>query len=86
MKNSFSKQIAIIIVRNFQFLIGKPFIEPYTGCNVDSVEPLELPNGRYRVVVKHNAFAKNSIPEFFGYRNPTVDLFTYLEEVGIIYK
>lgn len=71
---------------DYNFLVGRPLmILPYAGCKIDSVEPEFLPDGNYRVVVKHNIFGKDSIPEFYGFKNPTLDLFTYLDFSGIPY-
>ncbi len=87
MKNYFSKEAAIQIAAEYNFLVGKPLmILPYLGCKIDTVEPQELPNGYYRVVVKHNIFGKDSKPELFGLKPPTLDLGVYLDFAGVSHR
>jgi len=87
MKNNFTKQAAIQIAMDYNFLVGRPLmILPYAGCKIDSVEPQDLPDGKFRVVVKHNAFGKDSMPEIFGFKNPTLDLIAYLDMAGIRHR
>lgn len=87
MKNYFSKQAAIQIATDYNFLVGKPLmILHFAGCKIDIVEPDELPNGQFRVVVKHNAFGKDSMPEIFGFKNPTLDLIAYLDMAGMSHR
>lgn len=87
MKNSFSKHAAIKIAKDYNFLVGRPLmILPYAGCKIDTVEPELLSDGFYRVVVKHDAYGKDSIPELFGFKSPTLDLIAYLDMSGMSHR
>lgn len=87
MKNCFSKQTAIQIAMDYNYLVGRPLmILPYAGCRIDTVEPELLPDGNFRVVVKHNVFGKDSIPEIFGFKNLALDLIAYLDMAGIRHR
>lgn len=69
--NGFAKQ--------FQWLIGQKFITPYGILSIDMVQFFRLDDGTYQVYVLHNAFSKHSIPEFYGFQNPKLELTRYLE-------
>ena len=87
MKNYFTKEAAIQIAAEYNFLVGRPLmILPYAGCKIDSVEPESLQDGNYRIVVKHNIYGKDSIPEIFGFKNPTLDLIAYLDMSGMSHR
>jgi hypothetical protein len=86
MEPYFSKTQAYKIASDYQWLIGQKFIEPYSGIGIDFIQPKKLSDETYRVVVMINAFSEYSIPEMFGFKNPTCDLFRYLNLKGISYN
>ena len=77
MQISYTKKIAIAIADDHQWLIGSKYIAPYEGCSIEFIEPEKLPNGSYRVIVGFSAFSKNSIPEFFEFKDQKCDLVSY---------
>jgi len=85
MKILLTKKAAEKIASEYQWVKGQQFKTPHGWLNIDMVvsEPDEKNDGCYHVAVKHDAFAKYSIPEFFGFRNPSCDLFDYLKEKEI---
>ena len=85
MKIPLTKKAAEKIASDYQWVKGQQFKTPHGWLTIDMVvaEPDEKQDGCFHVVVKHNAFAKHSIPEFFGFRNPSCDLLDYLEMKGI---
>jgi len=85
MKIQFTKDQAIQKAKDYEWLVGKEFLEPYLGCKITWIEAEEMPDGSYDVMLVVDAFADGSIPEFFGFRNPKVSLFSYLQAKGIPY-
>lgn len=79
----FNKEQAIQKARQYQWLVGREFVEPYSACKISWVEAEEMPDGSYDVMLVVDAFEAGSIPEFFGFRNPKVSLLKYLEAKGI---
>ena len=85
MKNFyFTQEAAIQTAIDYQWLVGKNFLEPYSACLISWVEPEQMPEGSYDVMLVVDAFAAGNIPEFFGFRNPKVSLLKYLEAKGIV--
>jgi len=85
MKMKFTKEEAIQKAQQYQWLVGKNFLEPYSACKISWVEAEEMPDGSYDVMLVVDAFEAGSIPEFFEFQNPKAPLLKYLETKGIPY-
>ena len=83
MKIYLNKTQAYKLASDYQWLIGQKFIAPYSGIGIDWVKPQKLQDGTYTVVITIDAFSQKSIPELFGFRNPTCNLMDYLKHKGI---
>lgn len=57
----------------------------YGVCFIDSIQPVEIENGNYRVEIIYEVFRKDrpSWPEIYGCQNVTYDLFKYLKHNAI---
>ena len=84
MNTSFSTEtLARQIADDYQWLIGRYFETPHGQLRIDSVEPFQLPSKEYQVYLIHDVFSVHSIPEFFGFINPKMELIQYLSNDGI---
>jgi hypothetical protein len=81
----YTKDEAIQKAQQYQWLVGREFLEPYSACKITWVIPELQVDGTYDVMLVLDAFGAGSIPEFFGFQNPKVPLLKYLEAKGIPY-
>jgi hypothetical protein len=85
MINYLSKNAAVQVAQDYQWLIGHKFLPPYSTSNIDFVKIIKQDNGLFQIVCGIDAFEAPAIPEFYGFKSPSVDLFTYLKVTGINY-
>lgn len=82
----YTQTLANKISEDYQWLIDHRFLTPHGTLSIDIVRPEKLKDGTYQVYVMHNAFGECSIPEFFGFQNPKLELTKYLKITNIPFK
>ena len=55
-ENYFSKNAALFVANDYQWLIGKTFLEPYSGCKIDRIEIEEISESKYQIHLVVDAF------------------------------
>ena len=83
-KYKLNKAIAEKITFSFQYLIGQTFNLKYQqNCKIDRIDVIDVGNGEWEVVLVYDIFKKPCIPEFYGFRCPTINIFEYLSNTNI---
>ena len=76
-----NKDTAEKIASCYQYLIGSAFnSKHYYNCKIDRIDVIDTGNGNWEVVLVHDIFKPPSIPEFYSFRCPTINLFQYLSD------
>jgi hypothetical protein len=74
-----NKVTAEKIATDYQYLIGRSFnLKHQNNCTIDRIDLMDTGNGSWEVVLVHDIFKPPSIPEFYSFRCPTINLFEYL--------
>ena len=76
-----NKDTAEKIASCYQYFIGRTFnLKLQKNCIIDRIEVMDADNGNWEVVLVHDIFKPPSIPEFYSFRCPTINLFQYLSD------
>jgi hypothetical protein len=76
-----NKAVAEKIASSYMHLIGDSFnLKHQNNCTIDRIDVIDEGNDIWDVVLVHNIFKPPCIPEFYGFRCPTINLFEYLTD------
>jgi len=79
-----NKEIAEKIAISSECFIGHRFdLKNHVNNKIDRIDVIDAGNGYWDVILVHDIFKPPSIPEFYSFRCPTINLFDYLSAKNI---